>query len=96
MKERNYYEFMLRWRCIFDPYVVFTNTKGRDYSFDYAVLLLSLNWFSPFIEIVLSFDFTKMPSPQRFYSEPSLSQRRALVVSMTSPRQLVKSKESVQ
>ena len=57
---------------------------------------LRLNSSFPSIELVLSFDFTKMPSPQRFYSEPSLSQRRALAVSMTSPRQLVKSKESVQ
>ena len=32
------------------------DTKVRDYSFDYAELLLLLNWFSPFIELVLSFD----------------------------------------
>ena len=75
------------------------------WSFPLIVLVLSFDWTRPFlrlnwsflsIELVLSFDFTKMPSPQRFYSEPSLSQRRALVVSMTSLRQLVKSKESVQ
>ncbi|MBQ2200281.1 MAG: hypothetical protein II415_08285, partial [Bacteroidaceae bacterium] len=72
------------------------DTQAQDYSFDYAELLLSWNSSSPLMELVLSFDFTKMPSPQRFYSEPSLSQRRALVVSMTSPRQLVKSKDSVQ
>ena len=72
------------------------DTQVRYYSFDYAKLLLSLSSSFPLIELVLSFDFTKMPSPQRFYSEPSLSQRRALAVSMTSPRQLVESKESVQ
>jgi|GEM_PF-6137917 len=37
-----------------------------------------------------------MVSPQRNYSEPSLSQRRALAVSITSPRQLVEFKGAVQ
>ena len=37
-----------------------------------------------------------MPSPQRYYSEPSLSQRRRLAISITSLRQLVKSKGTPQ
>ncbi len=32
------------------------NTKVRDYSFDYAVLLLSWNSFFPLIELVPSFN----------------------------------------
>ena len=32
------------------------DTQVRDYAFNSAELLLSLNWFSPFIELVLSFD----------------------------------------
>ena len=43
-----------------------------------------------------SFDSTETPSPQRLHGEPSLSNRRALAVSMTSPRQLVKSKGTLQ
>ena len=37
-----------------------------------------------------------MASPQQNYSEPSLSQRRGLVIEMPSPRQLVESKGEVQ
>ena len=37
-----------------------------------------------------------MPSPQRNYSEPSLSQRRRLAISITSLRQLVESKGTPQ
>ena len=51
---------------------------------------------SPLIILNFSFDSTKMSSPQRLHGEPSLSQRRALAISMTSPRQLVKSKGAVQ
>ena len=43
-----------------------------------------------------SFVFTEMASPQQKYSEPSLSQRRGLVIEMPSPRQLVESKGEVQ
>ena len=50
----------------------------------------------PLIVLAFSFDFTKMASPQRNYSEPSLSQRRRLAETITSPRQLVKSKGAVQ
>lgn len=32
------------------------DTQIRDYSFNYAKLLLSLNWSSPLMELVLSFD----------------------------------------
>jgi hypothetical protein len=46
--------------------------------------------------LAFSFDFTETPSPQRCYGEPSLSQRRALADSITSLRQLVKSKGAVQ
>jgi hypothetical protein len=49
----------------------------------------------PLIFLTLSFGSTEMPSPQRNYSEPSLSQRRTLAVSITSPRQLVESKGAV-
>ncbi len=66
------------------------------------VLILHLNfpftellpWFcriSPLILLNFSFDYTRMPSPHRFASEGSTSQRRGLGKSMTSPRQLVKS-----
>ena len=51
---------------------------------------------SPLIILNFSFDSTKMSSPQRLHGEPSLSQRRALAVSITSPRQLVESKGTVQ
>jgi len=37
-----------------------------------------------------------MPSPRRFYSEPSPSQRRALVIATASLRQLVEFKGAVQ
>ena len=37
-----------------------------------------------------------MPSSQRNYNEPSLSKRRALAETITSPRQLVKSKGEAQ
>ena len=43
-----------------------------------------------------SFDSTETPSPQRLHGEPSLSKRRALAVSITSPRQLVKFKGTLQ
>ena len=49
----------------------------------------------PSNELAFSFDSTELPSPQRNYSEPSLSQRRALAISITSPRQLVESKGTV-
>ena len=32
------------------------DTQVRDYSFDSAELLLSLNWFSPLMELAISFD----------------------------------------
>ena len=51
---------------------------------------------TPLIILDFSFAFTEMPSPQRNYSEPSLSKRRALAETITSPRQLVKSKGTFQ
>ena len=53
-------------------------------------------WHTPSIVLAFSFDFTKMASPQRNYSEPSLSQCRRLAETITSPRQLVESKGAVQ
>ena len=50
----------------------------------------------PLISLVFSFDFTEASSPQRLHGEPSLSQRRALAVAITSLRQLVESKGAVQ
>ena len=35
------------------------DTQVRDYPFDYAELLLSLNWSSPLMELVLSFHGTR-------------------------------------
>ena len=66
------------------------------FSFDCIGAFLQLYKISPTITLNLSFDFTEMASPQRIYSEPSLSQRRALAVAMTSLRQLVESKGAVQ
>jgi len=65
-------------------------------SFYFADALLGFYWYSPSIELNLSFDFTETSSPQRYHGEPSLSQRRALAETITSPRQLVKSKGAVQ
>ena len=46
--------------CVGGVYLTLMSYLGdmqvRDYSFDYAKLLHSLNSFSPFIELVLSFD----------------------------------------
>ena len=42
------------------------------------------------------FDSTEMPSPQRYYAEPSLSQCRALADSMPNLRQLVESPKTLQ
>ena len=53
-------------------------------------------WRSPLILQEFSFACCEIPSPQRNYSERSLSQRRALAISITSPRQLVESKGAVQ
>ena len=69
------------------------------------VLLLSINSSTALLQkfccspthfLHLSFAFTETSSPQRFYGEPSLSHRRALAISITSPRQLVKSKGAPQ
>ena len=65
-------------------------------SFDCAGSLLQSFRFSSSIELNFSFDFTEMPSPQRLHGEPSPSQRRRLAKSMTSLRQLVKSKGTLQ
>jgi len=48
------------------------------------------------IALNFSFDFTEVPSLQRNYSERSALQQRRLGKSMTSLRQLVKSKGKVQ
>ena len=65
-------------------------------TFDFNDALLCFCWCFPSIGLHLSFDFTEMPSPQRFYAEPSPSKRRAFVVSITNLRQLVKSKGKLQ
>ena len=64
--------------------------------FDCTDSFLRLNWMIPLISLVFSFDFTEASSPQRLHGEPSLSQRRALAVSITSLRQLVESKGTAQ
>ena len=51
---------------------------------------------APSIELNVSFDFTETPSPQRLHGEPSPSQRRRLAKSMTSLRQLVEFKGTLQ
>ena len=63
---------------------------------DWIECFLWLYCFSPLIVLNLSFDFTETPSPQQNYSEGSLSQRRALAETITSPRQLVESKGTLQ
>ena len=64
--------------------------------FDCTNVFLRLYRCFPSIVLAFSFDFTETSSPQRFYSEPSLSQRRALVIKTASLRQLVESKGTIQ
>ena len=64
-------------------------------SLAFADVPLHLYRCSPLTILNFFFDSTKMSSPQRLHGEPSLSQRRALAISMTSARQLVKSKGAV-
>ena len=64
--------------------------------FDYIGSLLQSCKLSSPIELNFSFDFTEMPSPQRLHGEPSPSQRRRLAKSMTSLRQLVEFKGTLQ
>ena len=66
------------------------------FSSDCINVFLQLYKISPAVILKLSFDFTEMASPQRNYSEPSLSKRRAFAVAMTSLRQLVEFKGAVQ
>ena len=46
--------------CVGGVYLTLMSYLGdmqvRDYSFDYAELLPSLNWSSPFMELSISFD----------------------------------------
>ena len=64
-------------------------------SFDCAGSILCFCWTFSLIGLRRAKGSTEMSSPQRKYSEPSLSQRRALAISITSPRQLVESKGAV-
>ena len=57
---------------------------------------LWFSWISPLIELNFSFDLSEMSSPQRFYGEPSPSQRRRLVIESPSLRQLVEFKGAIQ
>ena len=63
---------------------------------DWIDCFLWLYGINPLIVLNQSFGFTESPSPQQNYSEPSLSQRRRLAKSITSPRQLVEFKGEVQ
>ena len=58
--------------------------------------LLRMYWRSHLFVLLLSFDYTEMPSPHRSSAEPSLSQRRKLGKSMPNLRQLVESKRTPQ
>ena len=64
--------------------------------FERADAPLCFCWCSLSIELSQSFDFTETASPQRLHGEGSLSQRRALAVSITSARQQVEFKGTVQ
>ena len=64
-------------------------------SFGCAGSILCFCWTFSLIGLRRAKGSTEMSSPQRKYSEPSLSQRRALAISITSPRQLVESKGAV-
>ena len=66
------------------------------FAFACIIALVNSSLHPPLIVLAFSFDFTKMASPQRNYSEPSLSQRRRLAETITSPRQLVESKGAIQ
>ena len=66
-----------------------------NHSFDCAGSILCFCWTCSLIGLRRAKGSTEMSSPQRKYSEPSLSQRRALAISITSPRQLVESKGTV-
>ena len=63
---------------------------------DSAELLARRQPITPLIELNVSFDSTETPSPQRLHGEPSPSQRRRLDKSMTSLRQLVEFKGTLQ
>ena len=64
--------------------------------FEYIGILLRVYKHFPLIELSQSFEFTEKSSSQRLHGEPSPSQRRRLAKSMTSLRQLVKSKGEIQ
>ncbi len=65
-------------------------------SFAFTCALFRFYRYSPSILLNLSFAFTEISSSQRLHGERSLSQRRALAVSITSARQLVESKGAPQ
>ena len=70
--------------------------KAQNHPLDYTEPSARRKQIFPSILLHFSFDFTEAPSPQQKYGEPSPSQRRRLGKSMTSLRQLVKSKGAVQ
>ena len=79
------------------PRFVWNSSSTQLYFFfNSSEVFLWFNWRFSLVQLKVSFDFTKMPSPQRCYGEPSPSQRRALAVSMTSLRQLVEFKGALQ
>ena len=88
-KENRFVEPLVRRKPTFSSTLV-------NHFLDWIDCFLWLYWLSLLIVLNLSFDFTETPSPQRNYSEPSLSQRRRLAKSITSPRQLVESKGTLQ
>ena len=69
--------------------------NSPNYSCELTELFLRTHRISPVNSPNHSCGYTDLSSPQRFYNEPSPSQRRRLVKSMTSLRQLVESKGTV-
>ena len=85
---KNVSSFNFLFKCEFGLFIFF--------AFACIIALVNSSLHPPLIVLAFSFDFTKMASPQRNYSEPSLSQCRRLAETITSPRQLVESKGAIQ